>query len=212
MYISRVEINTFDRKNARELTHIGAFHNWVEQSFPEEFEKSERSRKLWRIDDLSGKKYLLLVSSTKPDLAALSKYGVEGTAATKSYDSFLDSLQAGDRMRFRVVLNPVVALSQGIGKRGLIKPYRSLEEQNKYLLERAGKNGFILKNDDFAIVEKGCVEFKKTGQKPLKLVKVVYEGNLTISDVDIFRKTLIEGFGKKKAYGFGMMTVIPVLD
>ncbi|NLQ94475.1 type I-E CRISPR-associated protein Cas6/Cse3/CasE, partial [Streptococcus mutans] len=31
-------------------------------------------------------------------------------------------------------------------------------------------------------------------------------------DVDRFRKVLTEGIGKKKAYGFGMMTVIPVGD
>ena len=42
------------------------------------------------------------------------------------------------------------------------------------------------------------------------LVKVVYEGILTVSDADLFKKLLTEGMGKKKAYGFGLMTVIPL--
>ena len=47
-------------------------------------------------------------------------------------------------------------------------------------------------------------------RRPLRLAYVEYEGILEISDADKFRKTLTEGIGKKKAYGFGMMTVIPI--
>ena len=50
MYISRVEIDSENRRKIKDLTHLGAFHNWVEQSFPDEFDKEIRSRKLWRID------------------------------------------------------------------------------------------------------------------------------------------------------------------
>ena len=58
MYLTRIEIDTEDRRKARSLTHLGAFHNWVEQSFPEEFAQGIRSRKLWRIDQLQGKNIL----------------------------------------------------------------------------------------------------------------------------------------------------------
>lgn len=33
MYLSRVEIDVKNRYKTKELTHLGAFHNWVEQSF-----------------------------------------------------------------------------------------------------------------------------------------------------------------------------------
>ena len=36
MYISRVEIDLNNRQKIRDLTHLGAYHNWVEQSFPDE--------------------------------------------------------------------------------------------------------------------------------------------------------------------------------
>ena len=57
MYLSRVAIDSQNRRKIRDLTHLGAYHNWVESSFPEEFEKNVRSRKLWRIDMLQGQKY-----------------------------------------------------------------------------------------------------------------------------------------------------------
>lgn len=60
MYISRVEIDMNNRRRMKNLTHVGAFHDWVERSFPNEIEKQIRTRKLWRIDTLQGKNYLVL--------------------------------------------------------------------------------------------------------------------------------------------------------
>ncbi len=212
MYISRVEIDINDRRKTKNLTHVGAFHHWVEDSFPEEIKLNERSRKLWRIDKLNGKTYLLVISPKKPNLNLLEKYGVNGSAQTKIYDKFLHSLKQNSRMRFKIALNPVVTLSKGSGKRGITKPHVTIEHQMKYLMDRSEKNGFLLNENEFFIVERGYEIFKKTNQKPIKLVKVVYEGVLTIKEVSLFRKMLTEGFGKHKAYGFGMMTVIPVVE
>ena len=78
-----------------------------------------------------------------------------------------------------------------------------------YLIDRSDKNGFSLIKEDFSIVERGYEVFKKA-VKPIRLIKVVYEGILTVSDADLFKKLLTEGMGKKKAYGFGLMTVIPL--
>ena len=106
MYLSRVELDARNRQKIRDLTHVGAYHSWVENSFPEEEKRGERSRKLWRLDTLHGKKYLLVLSESEPDLEELEKYGVYGTAQTKSYDAFLRNIQAGKLYRFRAVLNP----------------------------------------------------------------------------------------------------------
>ncbi len=212
MNISRVEIDIENRKKIRSLNHVGAYHHWVEQSFPDEINKRERTRKLWRIDKVRNKKYLIVISEGKPDTSLLEKYGVEGTCQTKSYDAYLNNLKVGDKMRFKVTLNPTITLSRGTGNRGKTKPHVTLEHQLKYLLDRAEKNGFRLNDNEFTITERGYEIFKKKNQKPIRFIKVVYEGLLTIDDVDIFKKTLTNGFGKHKAYGFGMMTVIPVRD
>ena len=213
MYISRVEIDRKNRRKIRDLTHVGAYHAWVEQSFPEEFSQGIRTRKLWRLDQLQDKSYLMIISEEKPDLKSLEKYGVEGSAQTKSYDHFLSALKNGCRMKFRIVLNPVISLpSSANPKRGVVKPHVTIEHQMAYLMDRSEKNGFQLSEDEFSIVERGYEIFKKSTPKPIRLVKAVYEGTLTISDAAVFRKVLAEGIGKKKAYGFGMMTVIPIGD
>lgn len=209
MYLSQVEIDVQNRRKIRDLSHLGAFHNWVEQSFPDELDKEIRTRKLWRIDKLKGRHYLLIVSPAKPDLKLLERYGVSGSAKTKSYDTFLSTLEEGMRVRFRVTLNPVIAVKDATSPRGKTKPHVTLEHQMQFLLERDEKNGFALTENDFSIVERSYEPLKKANERTIQLSKATYEGVLTITDKNQFIKTLTEGFGKKKAYGFGMMTVIP---
>lgn len=68
MYLSRVEIDINNRRKIKDLTHVGALHNWVESSFPREFESGVRTRKLWRIDNLHEKVFLLIVSQNTPSV------------------------------------------------------------------------------------------------------------------------------------------------
>ena len=222
MYLSRVEIDFDNRMKTRKLTHLGAYHDWVERSFPEDFELENRTRKLWRIDRLNDKYYLLIVSENKPVIVSednpekegLERYGVSGTGQVKDYDKFLNSIKTGGKMRFRVKLNTVKADSQegkkaGL-KRGRLFPIVNQEELVRFLIDRSKKNGFKVEEDDFVVVEKGFEKLQKKNMKPLDLAMATYEGNLVVTDEEKFIKTLTEGIGKKKAYGFGMMTVIPI--
>lgn len=211
MYLSRVQIEDKNRKRVKELTHLGAFHHWVESSFPDEVQLGVRSRKLWRIDKLQGARYLLVLSEEQPDLERLEYYGVVNTAESKVYDPLLNCLKNDMKVRFRTTLNPVVSISsgKGSGKRGKVMPHITIEHQMAYLMQRSYKHGFLLEENEFAITERSMELLKKQQLRPVRLSKVSYEGMLTITDVELFRNALIQGIGKKKAYGCGMITVIP---
>ncbi len=207
-YISRVEIDINNRRKIAELTHLGAYHNWVERSFPQEFSTGKRSRKLWRIDYLDGKRFLLIVSQEKPDLQKLEAYGVPNSARCKSYDSFLNSLTNGQRVSFRLAANPVKAVKQK-NQRGRVFPHITSQYQLQYLEKRAKALGFSLVENEYKIVQRDFPILMKGGGKKMKLARAIYEGELIIEDIEIFKKALTNGIGKEKAYGFGMMTVIP---
>lgn len=210
MYLSRVEIDKHNRRSIRDLTHVGAYHNWVEQSFPNEFDNQIRSRKLWRLDALNNKDYLLIVSQNQPNLDLLEKYGVQGTASYKKYDTFLDNIYDGMEAQFRVTLNPTVSIKNGTStRRGKVVPHVTHKHQEEFLLKRSIKNGFDLKPEDFVIVDRGYSLLKKSNHKDLRLVRATYQGTLKVVDKNRFLQTLTKGFGKKKAYGFGLMTIIP---
>lgn len=210
MYLSRVEIDDGNRRKVRDLTHLGVYHGWVEECFPEEISQGVRSRKLWRVDRLHGKRYLLLVSEEAPDLKRLEKYGVPDSAGTKNYDPFLSRIQAGSMYRFKVTLNPVISESMGAGKRGRVFPLIAADRQIEFFEKRAEQNGFRLLPGECEITERDFVKIRKGGKKLVELSRATYEGKLEVIDPASFRAALTEGIGKKKAYGFGLMTIIPV--
>lgn len=160
----------------RDLTHLGAYHAWVEDSFPDERESSveDRTRKLWRVDQINGESYLLILSKNKPDLERLEKYGVKSSAETKSYDRLLDSIEEGLKARFKVNLNTVKSICDDKKhiKRGRLVPV-GLEELNSFFLDRTEKNGFSVKEDEFSITSRGEKLFIKKDEKKKFLQKLI---------------------------------------
>ena len=214
MYISRVKLDLNNRKNLRDLSHLGCYHGWIEDSFPDERGKGDRSRKLWRIDSIHDEYYLLVLSEEKPEESILEKYAVKGSLEIKDYDPFIEKLREGMQAKFRIKLNTVKSLadrSQG-RRRGRLVPV-PLDELIPYFLSRAEKNGFHIDEGDLKIIARSKELFEKQDQEDtrikLDLVSTSYEGLLTITDLEKFKKALTQGIGKKKAYGFGLLTIIP---
>lgn len=222
MYLSRVEIDTNNRYKIRDLTHLGAYHNWVEQSFPKEIASGKRLRHLWRIDQLGDKKYLLVLSEDKPELRELEKYGVSGTAATKPYGQLLDSLKVGQIVRFRLTANPTHKVRRFSGDQvGHVVPHVTVAQQCKWLLDRSEKSGFELLEQPASVFEANQLRkaFNVTNREypilrkkkggTVKLSRVTFEGVLRITDVDAFRVVMMKGLGREKAYGMGLLTILP---
>lgn len=221
MYLSRVEIDVGNRQKIKDLTHLGAYHNWVEHCFPDEIKAGKRGRHLWRIDPLDGKKYLLLVSEEAPDLQQMESNGVPGTAITKLYDQFLGRLRKNQIMQFRLTANPTYAIKKPGSKQPRIVPHITIDNQRNWLIKRAEKLGFhlvqqvhsnFLKSKDtwaFNIVNRDYQILRK-GHRTIRLSQVTFEGLLQIDDLEQFKKTLVNGVGREKAFGMGLMTVIPL--
>ncbi|KRL76653.1 type I-E CRISPR-associated protein Cas6/Cse3/CasE [Ligilactobacillus equi] len=208
MYLSRVEIDDSNRRKLRELTHLGAYHNWVEQSFPAEVTSGLRKRHLWRIDTLGDRRYLLLLSEEKPEVELLSKYGVNGSVIIKSYANFINNISKHQTFQFRLVANPTHT------KDNHVYPHVTIEQQKKWLLDRTAKNGFeILCNETekylFDIVERDYPILRKKNGRKVKLSRVAFSGLLKVTDESLFQELLVRGIGREKAYGMGLMTVIP---
>lgn len=205
MYLTRMRLDISKRKCLMALSAPNLFHGAVENAF------TERSRKLWRIDRLAGERYLLLVSDEKPDLrAAAEQFGTEQGWESRSYDSFLHTIHKGDRRRFRVTANPVISKSSGHGERGTVLAHVTYAQQEKWLADRAEKNGFSLLPGEFSVTSSEWVTFRKRKENGMTVhfKKTTFEGILTVTDADLFREMLCNGMGREKAYGCGLMTVL----
>lgn len=216
MYFSRVEVDTENRQKLSNLSHVGAYHNWVESAFIDERKQEvsgQRNRHLWRLEELNGKQYLLVVSANQPNLDALENYGIAGSAVTKNYDNFLNNLKKDEDLRFKLVANPTLKKAIKGKKQGRVIPVRP-GEINTWILNKQNQFGFeIEKNHPLEVTNKGkkvLYHKKDNKRKQVLLSEATYEGVLRITDIEKFKDALISGIGREKAYGFGLLTVAPL--
>ena len=206
MYLSRVEIDSLNRQKIKDLSHLGAYHSWVEESFPQEIARGQRERHLWRLDRLNGKIYLLVLSPEKPDLKKLVKYGKAGTAISKNYDPFLKRLTEGQRFQFKLTANPVRRGGKDSPYPGKMIPCFAIEKQLNWLQRKAETNGFEILSADVVGHDRPLLRKKRH----VSLNRTVFEGKLRINNLEKFKAALTKGIGREKAFGMGLLTVIPV--
>ena len=205
MYLSRIELDLTRRDTMRALSNPNLLHGAVERAFP-----GERERRLWRLDTLRGRQYLLLLSPQKPDLRRMAaQFGTGEAGQTKSYASLLDRITEGSTWRFRLTANPTKSCKTAKADRGEVHAHVSVKYQEEWLLERAEKHGFSLEPDGFAVTSSKWYSFCKGAErKRVSLLGVTYEGVLRVTDAERFCQALIEGIGRGKAYGMGLLTVV----
>lgn len=207
MYLSRVELDVSRRSTMVALASLQKLHGAVESAF-----SGERKRRLWRLDQLGEKLYLLIVSEDIPTnlMHIVTQFGTGRVAESKCYDTLFERLKPESRWHFRLTANPVHAHPdpKHPGERGVVEAHCSEQFQKKWLMDRAGKHGFALLEDDFMVTETKWIRFRKYGKNTVTLLSVTYEGSLRIVKPEAFQQLLCRGIGKGKAYGLGMITVV----
>ena len=207
MYLSRLALDTGRRETMRAICTPSILHGAVESAFP-----GERERRLWRIDQLRGKTYLLLLSAAHPDLSEVqAQFGfVDCKWETKDYQPLLDRIVNGSGWRFRIVCNPTRSVSTEAGKRGRVEAITIAARQREWLIQQGQRHGFAVREDQFDVVSSEWQRFSKGNEngREIVLLKATFEGMLTVIDAPVFVEMLTGGLGRGKAYGLGMMTVM----
>ena len=204
MYLSRIKLNTARTETMRALAAPCRFHGAIENA------DEERTRKLWRLDTLGGEQYLLILSEKALDLkGAAEQFGYDSSYESKDYDGLLDRITNGSRWQFRLKTNPTYQKFDEKKGRGRIYAHTTTKNQEEWLKKQAVKNGFALADGEWLVTGSKWYIFKKNreSKNTVKICAVTYEGILTVTDSDAFRKALIGGIGREKAYGMGLLTV-----
>lgn len=213
MYLTRLELDIKKRSTMKALVSPNIFHSAVESAFP-----GERERNLWRIDRLNNRYYLLILSDKIPQLDyASERFGYGNKIApyeTKDYSLLLNRVKNHTRWRFRLTANPTKSLKSENEARGKVHAHITPLYQQRWLIEHSHKNGFSVDESSLTITDNIWYKFRKNNDKKhsVTFLAVSYEGILTITDAEKFHKVLINGIGREKAYGMGMMTVIKAGD
>lgn len=210
MYLTRMELDIKNRNTMKLLQSRSKIHGVVESALRE---YKNRTRKLWRLDKLQERLYLLILSEEKPDLKdAVESYGKKTAGfETKDYTPLLNKIRRDSRWHFRLVANPTKSIFiPDKDKRGKVAACISAAQQEDWLYTRAEKNGFLLNREEFRTVGNDWHFFnkKQEGTSRVSLQETAYEGLLTVSDEEKFKMLLCNGIGRGKAYGMGLLTVM----
>lgn len=188
--------------------------------------KSERV--LWRLDSSGHGHRLYIVSPNRPDLTHIvEQAGWLGQVWNSApYDQLLNRLRTGQEWAFRLTANPVSrgpAAEGKDGQRGKILPHATPAQQTAWLLHKSQSHGFRVREDvprgleepvpDLAVTSRQDERFShsNTGRggrrSTVTLRRVQFDGTLQITDAEALRSMLINGIGRGKAYGCGLMTL-----
>lgn len=213
MYLSRIALDMASRETMRAIASPNVMHGLVERSF-----SGEKQRRLWRIDQFNEKYYLLILSMQRPHLINLVNHigfpDLASSFETKNYTSLLDHLRVGQKWQFRLCANPVRSVSQKnreSSDRGKLYAHVTIAQQKQWLLSRADRHGFKIADNTFDVIQTDWMNFKKGNSRyRVSIRSAIFEGWLIISELEQFKKTLVNGLGRAKAYGCGLLTIAPI--
>lgn len=208
MYLTRLELDIKKRKTLLAFASPSIFHGLVESAFI-----GERKRNLWRIDNLNGSYYLLILSEDKPDLTNVTKeIGVGDSWETKDYNILLSRVSNDSSWHFRLTANPTYTVKTEGKQRGRVCAHSVAKYQRMWLVNQASKHGFYVGEEEFEIVESKWQHFYKgrgnNKSNKVSILTVTFEGVLKVTDSDLFKQMLVSGIGRQKAYGVGLLTLV----
>jgi len=182
------------------------WHQRVWQAFKSR--DGEKRDFLSRLDEVDDAYRLIIVSPsepTKPDWCPTDSF------KTKSIP---DDFFAAGSFRFSLLVNPTRKVrSDATGNRtknGRRLPLTKREELLAWIERKAEAGGFSIGDaESLCTIPKPRSYFQKAGMSGVHYA-VEFQGVLTVTDPELFRRTFTTGIGSAKAFGFGLLALAPL--
>lgn len=196
--LSRADLNTLKIKDAYGL------HKVIYGLFEETRSEAEKQASVPSgivYTDKGGdfnSRQILMLSDRKPHQTPQF-----GTVETKPVS---ESFLGHTHYAFEVTLNP--------GKRdkqtGKIVPMRRGEEVAQWFLARSNQSwGFSVNAENLQAEKIGVQAFAKGG-RTITHGSATLKGELQVTDPDCFRQSFLQGIGRGRAFGFGLLQIVPL--
>lgn len=220
MYLSRLQLNVRSREAQRDLGNVHNMHRRVMSAFPDDQPSGARQAMatLYRLDsDHRGGVSLLVQSLTEPNWAKLpADYLVDlrgDNPAVSRLDLLLSQVAVARVYRFRLRANPTRRIRTGTDEAGKRVEVTGFETLCQWFSRKANQSGFVPNAGEWGsslvVTEEGKVLGHRGGGR-LTFGSVLFEGQLKVSDVDAFKRTVEGGIGSAKAFGFGLLSIAPL--
>ncbi|EHC9773529.1 type I-E CRISPR-associated protein Cas6/Cse3/CasE [Salmonella enterica subsp. diarizonae serovar 50:z:-] len=212
MYLSRITLYTAQLVPSQ-LLHLverGEYvmHQWLWEFFP----GGKERQFLYRREELQGAFRFFVLSQERPAESAI--FDVQCRP-------FAPELSVGQILRFTLRANPTICKA---GKRHdlLMEAKRQVKTQPdsrdiwtyqqqaalEWLSRQAEQNGFSLREASVDAYRQQQIRREKSRQM-IQFSSVDYAGVLVVNNPVLFLQRLVQGYGKSRAFGCGMMLIKP---
>ena len=187
--LSRNDIKALEVKDAYSI------HKAVYSLFPKE---DGKTRDFLFVDKggVWNERQILIVSSRLPLQPQFGKIRSKEIPVT-----FLEYEYYG----FEVKANPVVR----VGETKKHVPVRGSEELQEWFTKKSGGYGFSIEEKSLQVNHAGVIQFDKDGSK-CTYNTATFIGRLRVQDRKLFQECFINGLGRGKAFGFGLLQLVPL--
>lgn len=211
------------RRGARKLlSSPQAMHAAVLSAFPPD--AAGDGRVLWRLDAQHPEYRLYVLGPEEPDFTHLVEQAGWATRTWEAtdYAPMLARVVTGQEWGFRLTANPVKSLHRP-GQRGKTVPHVTEDQQIAWLLDRTPRHGFEIRGvpssgpggeaPDVRVTRRADLGFGKHddagpgGRRRVTLRQARFDGTLRVTDADALRAAMVQGIGRGKAYGCGLLTL-----
>lgn len=169
---------------------------------PEEKKKSNASGILYADQggDVRGRKILML-ANRQPMSAVDGQYGQVQSKLIP--ESFLEY----DLYRFKVIVNPT---RRDSASRKLV-PVRGRDQVIQWFIDRSSNSwGFEVSPQSVQVDNIEVKKFKDKNGRDVTIGQAHVQGLLRVSDKEQFTSSFTTGIGRARAYGCGLLQIVPV--
>ncbi len=232
-YLSRIWINPLRTAGQRMLRNPQVLHAALLGGLSRQ---PVTERLLWRLEADSAQRLTIFVlTETAPSWEHIvEQAGWPGAgdpqARVQSYEPLLSRLERGREFAVRLKVNPVSSTRRpvkpsaaqerslsGPRPRGVRVAHRTASQQFEWFTAHIPRWGFETVKNDLGLLDlrldarEKLVFTKRSGSRDrVTLSTATFEGRVRIADPALVRRSMVDGVGRARAYGCGLITLAPV--
>ena len=196
MYVTVYELNARDKRTCLSVANRNEMHRDVESLCACD---GCSGKYVYRVAERKGK-LLLYIYSEIPTHKENAHFGMKFLG-----EGEIDARKNGDAIRIDVLATPIQTITDYNGKKKK-RPIFDATKRLEWCKRKALANGFRI--DNIAEAKKEVFHIDKhNGKSEWRVDAYEYKLEATIVDEDKFRECMMNGFGRNRAYGAGMMFI-----
>jgi CRISPR system Cascade subunit CasE len=218
VFLTKLTVNPRSRAFRRDAADVHDMHRTVMSAYPDSPDPDAYRKShgvLWRIDSIRGRVLQYVQSHTEPDWGRLPEEHLLRPAEVRSLQPVLESVKAGRKFAFRLLANPTRCIrpEHAPGQRKRV-PLRELDEQIKWLINKGEQHGFVVPTSrtggpDVIPTPAPTLTGKRRELRKITIEPVRFDGHLVVTDPAAFTDAVVNGIGRAKSYGCGLLSLAP---